>query len=47
MQILIALLIEALKELTKQIVKDLWTLIKKRIKKPPLRSQRRKGGKTN
>ena len=48
MQILIVILIEAVKEFTKLIVKDLWKVIKKRIKKCHLYAhQRIKGGKPN
>jgi hypothetical protein len=45
MEFLILLLIEFLKAVAKLIAKGLWTLIKKRIKKPPSRRKRRKGGK--
>jgi len=47
MEILIVLLIEFLKGLVKQMAKDFWKWIKKRIKKATFTpEQRRKGGKT-
>lgn len=47
MELLIIFLIEALKEVTKHIVREFWTLVKKCIKKTTFTRQRRKGGKSD